>query len=220
MKRILLSSLILLLLSPANSQLNFGIRAGYNSSLSVNNFSSVFNGTYGLENVQDEIWNNFQAGVFARINMKKVYFEPALMYSIEKKNFEISFEDAATGNLSNITLDSIVDVKTVDIPLILGLKVLDLKLLNLRVFAGPKLRFNAGSTPSIKDDEGNFDASGLIAEVKKANLGLEVGAGVDVLMFALDLRYNLIGNMYETKIDNITFDPSGTFVVTLAWKLF
>lgn len=185
MKRLAVFTLVLLLILPATAQFNLGIRAGYNSSLSVNNISSVFDGTYNLNSVQNELWNNFQAGVFARVFMKKLYFEPALMYSLEKK--ELNFKDVATGN---VTFDSIADIKTIDIPLILGLKVLDLKLANLRVFAGPKLRFNAGSTPSISQ----LNVSNIGAEVKKANLGLEIGAGVDVLMFALDFRYNLISN--------------------------
>lgn len=215
MKRLTVFTLVLLLILPATAQFNLGIRAGYNSSLSVNNISSVFDGTYNLSSVQNELWNNFQAGVFARVFMKKLYFEPALMYSLEKK--ELNFKDVATGN---ITFDSIADIKTIDIPLILGLKLLDLKLANLRVFAGPKLRFNAGSTPTITNEDGQFDMQNLTAQVKKANLGLEIGAGVDVLMFALDFRYNLIGNMYETKIENVKFDPASTFQITLGWKLF
>ncbi len=215
MKRLTVFFLIMLLILPATAQFNLGIRAGYNSSLSVNNISSVFDGTYNLNSVQNELWNNFQAGIFARVFMKKLYFEPALMYSLEKK--ELNFKDVATGN---VTFDSIADIKTLDIPLIFGLKLLDLKLANLRVFAGPKLRFNAGSTPTITNDEGQFDMQNLTAQVKKANLGLEIGAGLDVLMFALDFRYNLIGNMYETKIENVKFDPANTFVITLGWKLF
>lgn len=215
MKRITVILLVLLLVLPATAQFNLGIRAGYNSSLSVNNIGSLFDGTYNLNSVQNELWNNFQAGVFARVFMGKLYLEPALMYSLEKKDIE--FKDAITGN---ITFDSIADIKTIDIPLILGLKLLDLKVANLRVFAGPKLRFNAGSTPTITNPDGQLDLKNLTAEVKKANLGLEIGAGLDLLMFALDFRYNLIGNMYETKIENVKFDPASTFVITLGWKLF
>ncbi len=216
MKRLITISLVLLLIiSSATAQLNFGVRAGYNSSLSVNNFGSIFDGTYNLNSVQNELWNNFQAGVFARVFMGKLYFEPALMYSLEKK--DLNFKDVASGD---IKFDSIADIKTLDIPLILGLKVLDLKLANVRVFAGPKLRFNAGSTPTIKNDQGEYDMDNFTAQVKKANLGLEIGAGIDVLMFALDFRYNLISNMYETKMENVKFDPASTFLVTLGWKLF
>ncbi len=155
------------------------------------------------------MWNNFHVGVFARIYKEKIYIEPSVLYSIEKKKYEISYED-----ISNPDINNFINIKTIDVPLLFGLKLLDLKIANLRVFAGPKLRFNAGSKLSTSD----LDA--FISDVKKANLGFEMGAGVDVLMFALDLRYNLISNMYETKIENIKFDPASTFVVSLAWKLF
>lgn len=209
MKRSLIIVVILLTCTFANAQFNIGIRAGYNSSLSANNIGSVFDGTYNLNSVQGEMWNNFHVGAFARVFMKHLYIEPAVLYSIEKKQYEVSMND-----LSNPDINNIVDIKTIDVPILLGIKLLDLKLLNVRAFAGPKLRFDAGSTPSTSD------MSEFVSDVKKANLGLEMGAGIDVLMFALDLRYNLISNMYETKLENVKFDPASTFVVSLAWKLF
>ncbi len=209
MKRILIIAVLLLSYNFAHSQFNIGIRAGYNSSLSVNNIGSVLDGTYNLNSAQGEMWNNFHVGAFARIFMKKLYIEPAVLYSIDKKQYEVSYND-----ISNPDINKIVDVKTIDVPILLGVKLLDLKVMNVRAFAGPKFRFDAGSTPSTTD------MNQFISDVKKANLGLEMGAGVDVLMFALDLRYNLISNMYETKIENVKFDPASTFVVSLAWKLF
>ncbi len=209
MKHILIIVVLLLTCTFANAQFNIGIRAGYNSSLSANNIGSVFDGTYNLNSVQGEMWNNFHVGAFARIFMKRLYIEPAVLYSLEKKEYQVSINDA-----SNPDLSKVVDIKTIDVPILLGIKLLDLKIANVRAFAGPKLRFDAGSTPSTSD------MSEFVSDVKKANLGLEMGAGIDVLMFALDLRYNLISNMYETKLENVKFDPASTFVVSLAWKLF
>jgi len=218
MKRSLFVVVLLLSFTLANAQLNFGIRAGYNSSLSFNNIGDVTNGKYNLTSVQNEMWNNFQAGAFARVFFKKkLYFEPALMYSIEKKNYKISYGDINNPSI----IDSIANIKTIDIPLLFGVKLLDLKLANIHAFAGPKLRFNAGSTPQLKDDNGKIDINQFVTGVKKANIGIEAGAGVDVLMFALDLRYNVISSMYKIEdIKNVKFDPTSTFVVTLSWKIF
>lgn len=212
MKRnLIISVLLLTTYIVSNAQLNIGIRAGYNSSLSVNNIGSVFDGTYNLNSAKDEMWNNFHIGAFARFNWKRLYIEPAILYSLEKKQYEVTFQDLTSGNVS---LDKFAEIKTIDIPLLFGIKLIDLGIGNVRAFAGPKLRFDAGSNLDLTDT-GN-----LIAEVKKANLGMEVGAGIDVFMFALDLRCNLISNMYESKIENIKFDPANTFVVSFAWKLF
>jgi hypothetical protein len=99
-----------------------------------------------------------------------------------------------------------------------------LKIVNLRVFAGPKLRFNAGSSLAFENvtSGSTFDTKSLVSDIKKAQVGLEVGAGVDVLMFALDARYNLIGDMYTTKVKDLSLQnlPSNTFVISLGWKLF
>lgn len=221
MKKILFVAVLLLSVSFANAQLNFGLKAGYNSSLTFENMGSVSNGGYDLNSVQSEIWNNFHAGAFARIGLgKKLYFQPELLYSVQKKNYQVSFQDVAN---NDVTLDKFANISTVDIPLLVGLKVLDLKVANVRAFAGPKLRLNSGSTFEFQNiTGGNFDTSKIIPEMKEAQLGLEIGAGIDVLMLALDVRYNLIGDLYTAKVGDISLQnlPSNTFVISLGWKIF
>lgn len=221
MKKLLVLTVFLLSVSIAFSQINFGIKAGYNSSLSFSNISNVTNGTYNLNSVQNEMWNDFHAGLFARVFLgKTVYIEPELLYAIQKKNYQITIQDAMS---NNVTLDKIANISTVDVPVLLGAKLLDLKVLNVRAFAGPMLKFNAGSTLDFQNlTGGNFNTSQLVTDIKAANLGLEIGAGVDVLMFAIDVRYNLIPNMYDVKLNNelITNLPASTFVISLGWKIF
>ena len=178
MKKLIFIAVLLLSFTAANAQLNFGIKAGYNSSLTFDNVSSVGNGGYDLSSVKSEMWNNFHAGLFARVFFgKMIYIQPELLYSIQKKEYKIGITDAL--NPSGITLDKFANVSTVDVPLLVGVKLIDLKIVNLRVFAGPKLRFNAGSSLDFKNvTGGTFDTSTLLTDVKKAQVGLEVGAGV------------------------------------------
>ena len=220
MKKLILAAVLLLIVSVANAQLDFGIKAGYNSSLGMNNLGSVTNGSYNLNSVKSELANGFHAGVFARIGIKKVYFEPELLYAMGKKDYTVSFQDASN---TTVSYDKHVTIGTVDVPLLLGYKLIDLKIINLRVFAGPKLRFNAGSTLDYSNVVGGgFNVNDLQKDVKAAQLGLEGGFGVDVLMLALDFRYNLINDMYQTKLNNLNIDnsPSNTFVISLGWKIF
>jgi len=138
-----------------------------------------------------------------------------------KKSYTESVTNA--DNSVGGTFDKNVTVSTVDVPLLLGYKVLDLKIANLRVFAGPKLRFNAGSTLDYNNvAAGGFNIDNLQKDVKAAQLGLEAGFGVDVLMLSLDFRYQVINDMYQTKIQNVTIDniPANTFVISLGWKIF
>ena len=222
MKKLIIAAVLLLTVSSAFGQLNFGIKAGYNSSLGIDNLNSVKTGDYNLNSVKSELSNGFHAGVFARIGFKKAYFQPEFLYAMGKKIDKISFIDVASNNVS---FDKTVTVSTLDVQLLLGYKLLDLKLVNLRVFAGPKLRFDAGSSlgySNLVKSGGSVTLDQLVKDTKAAQLGLEAGAGVDILMFTLDVRYNLIKDMYQTKLSSLTVDniPANTFVISLGWKFF
>ena len=221
MKKLIIAAALLLCVSFANAQLNFGIKAGYNSSLGINDLGSITNGSYNLKSASSELSNGFQAGVFVRMGFSKVYFQPELLYTMGKKDYTMTVTDA--NNSVSGTFEKNVKVSTVDVPLLLGYKVLDLKVANLRVFAGPKIRFNAGSTLDFNNvTGGGFSTVDLQKDVKAAQLGLEAGFGVDVLMLSLDFRYQVINDMYQTKLKDVTIDniPANTFVISLGWKIF
>jgi len=217
MKKIIFAAVLLLSVSTAFAQLDFGVKAGYTSSLSTDNLGSV--GTsYNLKTVQSEMWNNFHAGVFARVALgSSMYLQPELLYAIGKKNYPLTPKEVAVG----VDYNNYVTFSTVDIPLLFGYKVLDLKVANLRVFAGPKIRLNAGSQASFDNLSKNVDGAKLKGEVKAAQLGLEGGVGIDLLKFTLDARYNLIGDMYKTTLNAEALKniPVSTFVISVGWKL-
>lgn len=224
MKKFLLVAELLLSVSITYAQFNLGIKAGYTSSLGTKNLSSVTSGDYNLNNVNSELSNGFHAGVFARFGFSKMYFQPEFLYAMAKKTDQISFYEAANSSVAT-TFNKNVTVSTLDVPLLLGYKLVDLKMMNLRVFAGPKLRFNAGSSLDynvLVAGSADINKSDLISDIKAAQLGLEAGVGVDVFMFTLDARYNLIGDMYHTKLNDLTIDkiPANTFVISLGWKFF
>lgn len=220
MKKFIIASLLLFSVSFTFAQFNFGIKAGYTSSLSLSNLGSVTNGSYNLNSVQGEMWNNFHGGLFARLGFGKIYIQPELLYAIGKKNYQLTPKDAVNG----VPVDKFVTISTVDVPLLVGYKLLDLKLINLRAFAGPKLRLNAGSPLAFENitSGGSVTADKLEATVKAAQVGLEAGVGIDVLMLTLDARYNLIGDMYTTKINSLSLSnlPVSNFVISLGWKIF
>ena len=224
MKKFLLVAALLLFVSITYAQFNLGIKAGYTSSLGTKNLSSVTSGDYNLNNVNSELSNGFHAGVFARFGFSKMYFQPEFLYAMAKKTDQISFYEAANSSVAT-TFNKNVTVSTLDVPLLLGYKLVDLKMMNFRVFAGPKLRFNAGSSLDynvLVAGSADINKSDLISDIKAAQLGLEAGVGVDVFMFTLDARYNLIGDMYHTKLNDLTIDkiPANTFVISLGWKFF
>ncbi|MFT3752948.1 MAG: porin family protein [Paludibacter sp.] len=217
MKKNIFIAVFLLSVSSVFAQFNFGIKAGYNSSLKFDNITDVQSGTYNLSDVKSELNNGFHVGVFSRIG-DKLYFQPEVLYALQKKNYEFTLQDAAS---QNVTVDKFISFSTVDVPLLLGYKLLDLKVANLRVFAGPKLRLNAGSEisfPNLTDGNG-IDKTKLIGEFKKSQIGLEAGAGVDVLMFTLDCRFNLINDVYQATWATKP-DLNSNIVISLGWKIF
>jgi hypothetical protein len=223
MKKNSLVAVLLLCVSFSYGQLNFGIKAGYNSSLSFSNVNSVFTGAYNLNDVNGEIWNDFQAGLFARLGLgKKLYIQPELLYAMQKKNYTITLQDVAN---KNVTYDKLINVSTVDIPVLLGYKLLDLKVFNLRAFAGPKFRLNANSSLAFSNlvkpagSTSTITLDGLKQDFLNSKVGMEIGAGIDVLMLTLDVRYNLIGDMYNPKVNDFNL-PSNTFLISLGWKFF
>lgn len=220
MKKMFLLAVLLLSVTFVSAQLNFGIKAGYNSSLTLGNIGSIQSGDYDLTDVKSELSNGFHAGVFARIG-KKVYVQPELLYAMGKKEYTVSLQDAMN---NDITYDKFVSISTVDIPLLVGYKLLDKKMANIRLFAGPKLRLDAGSSLEFDNvvSGGTITKEDLFRDIKKSQIGLEAGVGIDVLMFTLDARYNLIGDMYQTKISDLNIDnvPVSTFVISVGWKFF
>ena len=223
MKRILFSTLFLFFVMIASAQFNLGLKAGYNSSLSLNNLNSLSEGSYDLGNVKAEMWNNFQAGAFARVFINKFYIQPEVLYSIQKKEFDI--KNVIIGDADPKNVNTYMDISSVQVPVYLGLKLLDMKVANLRVFAGPKFIMNSGSKLEYKNlTSEEVSASDLAQDFKDSQIDLEAGVGVDVLMFALDAKLNVMQDV-AGKISSVNDlanvpMPTSTFVISLSWKLF
>lgn len=99
--------------------------------------------------------NGYSAGLFARVNVSKFYIEPAVDYSFMKS--------------------SSLKMNYVQIPIMAGFRVLDLKIAQLRVFVGPEADFMA---KKIKG-----------ASMKDAVVCGRAGAGIDLWKLTLDVDY-------------------------------
>ncbi len=169
----------------AQSPLNFGIKAGFNSS-KITTDESMFD--------EDNI-SNFVAGAFARINVKSFYLQPEAYFS------------SKGGKLEDTNKNSF-DLKTIDVPVLLGYKVINKGLVNLRVNAGPVMSF-----VTSKDVDGPDFESG---KLKDSIYGFQYGAGLDLLFFSLDVRMeNSFGDIYSGHSD----EKSKMFLVTLGFFL-
>ena len=180
MKKSILTIALLTLVISTFAQLPFtfdlGLKLGINSSkITTDNFS--FNG-YNYADFKSDAKSGFDFGVFARIGGKRVYLQPELLYC--KRNGQ---SNSSTGSQ---TASQTLDLKTMKIPVLLGYKLIDLKVASIRAFTGPAMSFVMnGSTVS-----GAVNSSSLDPKNFKNNIwDWQLGAGVDVLRFTFDVRY-------------------------------
>jgi hypothetical protein len=203
MKKTLMTlTLLTLAMVTFGQTFDLGIKASYNTTKFELSKSSVTNGFKNGSGV------NY--GVFARIGGSHFYLQPELLYSSKSTTYTYTIQNPS-GAASTLTSD--VKLKTFQIPVLLGVKLLDLKIASLRAFTGPAASFvtnkgiqNLGS--QIKD---NFTSNSMAWD-------WQIGAGVDVLMFTLDMRYEL--GISELKTVTADSFKGRTFTVSLGYKFF
>jgi hypothetical protein len=203
MKKTLMTlSLLALVMVTFGQTFDLGIKASYNTTKFNLSASSITNGFKNGSGV------NF--GAFARVGGSKIYLQPELLYSSVTTTYTYTIKNTV-GVVSTLTND--VKLKTFQIPILLGVKLLDLKIASLRAFTGPAASFvtNKGLqdlTTQIKD---NFTSNSMA-------WSWQVGAGVDVLMFTLDVR----SDFGITELKTVTADSfkGRTLTVSLGFKFF
>ncbi len=196
MKKYIILSLLLLSSAIVFGQFTVGPKVGYNAS----KFST------DLDTITSNFKSGFQIGVFVRIG-KKFYLQPELYYSTQGGVFESNTTD----------WQQKVSIGSLDLPLLVGFKLLNTKAVNLRILAGPLASFVVNK--SVKD------AGGVLgpienADINSINWAVQLGAGLDVLFFTLDVRYQIGLNNMIKEIENATINSKNSvWVVSLGFKI-
>lgn len=207
MKRILLLLVAITITTATFSQISFGPKIGYNTS----KFS------LDRSDITSELKNNFQFGVFLRIG-QRIYIQPELIWLTQGSIFKTPLSG---GSLSPFTQE--VSLKTIQIPVLIGIKLIDLKMVSIRVFGGP-----TASVVQNKTIENGID--NLINPITSADISdmiwsFQFGGGVDVFGLTLDIRYNVglvnIINKVQIGDDLIPFESkTNGFSVSIGYKIF
>ena len=193
MKKIFLVAVICMfssaLFAQLSSPVNFGLHAGLVSTKADTDFG-------GVSGIKEKADNGMMIGAFLRINMNKWYLQPELNYV--SRNTEVK--------VLNETYD--FKTKSLDIPILLGYKIIKLPAFKLRAFAGPVASFKIDD--SLKSSvEGRLDG-----DFKGAVWNGKFGAGIDVWKLTLDVDY-------EVGFSDVAEDLKQNMVnVTLGFKLF
>ncbi|MFH6999968.1 porin family protein [Flavobacterium sp. FlaQc-57] len=167
-KLLLLTTFLLgLVSSKINAQsslpIHIGIKGGSNySELPV---SDGLNSKYAM---------GYFGGAMARFDFKRFYIQNEILYSEKSSKIE---KTAVAGSKN-------AKWKSLEMPLIIGYKVIDLTTINVRVFGGGVYSYvldeNFSSLNQLKNAYSKFDRS---------NIGYQVGAGVEMWKFTVDFIY-------------------------------
>lgn len=224
MKKILLFALLAFLpaLTFAQGGFQIGIKGGVNlSKLSFGNFINTGTNPNGSPTVgvdgqtfRNNISDSFKSrtgtsfGVYMRFG-KNLFIQPEVLYSTRAGSFDV----IRNGQTESVT----VKTTTFDVPVLLGIKGGP-----LRVVAGPVASFRIDDNQKLGQALNQYTSGSLNDAWSKAFYGYQVGGGLDLGSFGLDVRYQ--GNLTDiAQISNSSGKFSQnmkTWQVTLAYRLF
>ncbi|MDR2972719.1 MAG: PorT family protein [Bacteroidales bacterium] len=187
MKKVLITLSFVCVAAVCSALPNFGAKIG-------GNFSKF---TVSKSEANYSFQPGFDIGFFARIKHHKMYVQPELVYSYQTTKYTY---DDLTGK---------TDVKNhthnLNIPVLVGYKLVDVKLTNVRVFLGPEFNY-------VLSESTDLDLR------TPANIAGCIGAGIDIAMLTLDLRYGYTFNK-AIKDDEAKINPHNNVVaISLGWK--
>ena len=192
MKKTIFSFLVLLLSTVAMGQPTFdlGIKTGIN----------VSKVTVDLDDYNAESVLKMHVGAFSRIGWGRVYVQPEAYFSAKGGEIRArAFENVTRFDFNNV-----------DVPVLLGVKILKGGAANLRVMAGPVFSFITSSDmePDNFFDQGYYEDN---------YFGFQYGVGLDFLNFFLDARM-------EHGSNDLYYHPSyamknRTFMITAGFKI-
>lgn len=153
--------------------------------------------------IKDEIKNTFHWGAFARLG-QSVYIQPEILF-MDKSGLLVNTSEPAS--------EQVIKLRTIDIPLLVGVRLANFKLANVRAFAGPVASMAINREVETK----NWDDGITKDDIRQANWALQFGAGVDLLTFTIDVRYERGMGDYS-KITTETL-KNNLVTVSLGWKI-
>ena len=160
------------------------------------------------DEIKESFKANFQGGAFLRLG-RKTYLQPEVNF-ISKGGLFSKNEFMGAREIG---------LATIEIPVLLGVRLLDLKLANIRVMAGPSMAFVIDKNIRMQDDltSPQLTRDEILDKLEDVIWGVQAGAGIDLLMFTLDVRYewglNNVINHQNLELKNSIFN------VSLGWKI-
>jgi len=206
MKKLVIALIAIIFSVSVYGQFHVGPQIGYTASnLSIDK-DSITNG----------LKNNFVVGVFFRFG-EKIYVQPEINWLTQGSVFKYP----SWGNYSPIEQE--IKLSTVQVPVNIGWRIINLEIVNIRIFAGAVANFITNTTITTSGgDASYYDALPSEDDFGSIQWQWDAGVGVDVLMFAIDVKYmgGINNILKDFQYENGTLTTkSNLFMVTLGWKI-
>ena len=156
--------------------INFGIKAGV-----ITDNIEILKGNKSGSYLTSDATLGWQVGLVSRVNLPMFHIQPEILFNMHRYDLE---SNADGGNISQAE----VKLNTVDVPIMLGLR-----LLMLRFQAGPV--FNLMTETKVKNNRGES----YFVDIDRPSVSFAAGVGVDIWKFNIDARYN--GNFSKVRQD-------------------
>jgi hypothetical protein len=202
MKKILLLVIITFFATELSyGQFALGIKLGYNASkLSTD-----------LDSIKSSFNSGFHVGVFSRFG-KRLYVAPELQYTMSGAVF------TNEGTLDANDWKQKVKIGSVDVPVLVGFKIIHSDLITWRIELGPQASFVVNSKV---EDENSVLGPIQESSLNSVNWYVLAGTGIDILFLKFDIRYQYGLNQLIQDAGAYQLDTKGQmFIVSLGWKIF
>jgi hypothetical protein len=197
---LLLASLLLFGI-PAQAQGPLSIHLGPKLGPTLNRLPS------SADNFETNSLVGFSGGAFFRLGIKKWLVQPEALISLKGADVDA----VEPGTPSSAVEAYKRTFWTLDFPLMLGYKVLDLKLINLRLHAGPLTSIKLAETDEYREAYNDNTSNREKAEtfIRDQHWGFMAGLGVDVWKITVDLRYEgSFGDLQNDTAESVQSDDS------------
>ena len=200
--------------------------------------------SYQKDDIKSSFSNHFIAGLFGRVTIGRIYVQPEVLYFKSSNVFDGHVTGVESDNLFNLPTGANVNLTlnkmNLQVPVLVGVKIIDLDLVALRAQVGPtanvvlKSQTLFDKTYTINGQQENMENTTTDQKfnTKSISWGLQAGLGVDVLdLITLDINYNfglskVFENLNNTTLgetfdfSNIDNTKQNMFMVTVGLKFF
>lgn len=199
--------------------------------------------SYQKADIKSSFSNHFTAGLFGRVTIGRIYVQPEVLYFKTSNIFDGHVTGVGSNNLFNLPTGANVNLTlnqmNLQVPVMVGINILDLDIVTLRAQAGPTANFVLKSqtiydkTYTLNGQQGEIEntTTDQDFDTKSISWGVQAGLGVDLLKrITLDINYNFgVSKMFDAlnettlgetfDFSNIDNTKQNMFMVTLGIKL-